>query len=58
VIAASLAARPVHSLLHHDPAAVFGDHESMQVKIEKCFGWRTPRPARGTSRLWATSPDS
>ena len=34
VIAASLAARPVHSLLHHDPAAIFGDHESMEVKIE------------------------
>ena len=23
-----------------------------------CFDWKTPRPARGTSPSWATSPDS
>jgi hypothetical protein len=34
MIAAGLPARAVHALLHHDPFAVVGDDEAVQIKIE------------------------
>ena len=34
MIASRLFAVAVHALLHHDPAAVVGDHEAVQIKFK------------------------
>ena len=34
MVAACLPALPVHSLLHHDPAALIGYDEAVQVQVE------------------------
>ena len=34
MVAARLLARSVHALLHHNPAAIVGDDEAVQVEVE------------------------